>query len=508
MARSDRYPHDCQTAPPTHNDGPTVDAHTRNRTWTLGSPPPAKSGPPKQPGNNTTTVSPESIIGALTHRVPRCPHLQTGTTAVATIVVFRTMTFHYGVPPRRSGTLKCSRLRARRRHPSHRQNQRCRGPGRDRNRVKDRRTRFQVHRHLTATIARPRAVDNDTLAAAGALTLLHRRPAPGDARRRHAAGRSPHPERRPTRLFPPRPRRSPHDNQAAVGRTHRCAFGARHRRRSRRRTYDTEAPFDIGTECETGALASGFAAAGALTLLHRRSVPGDARRRRAAGRAPHAERRPKRLIQSDPTGRRPVLKPPSVARAAARLGHDTVAQVHRRNRRCRGLDRHRHRVQNRSTGFRVRRHLTATNARLRAVDNDTLAAARELTLLHRLPTPGDARRRHAAGRSAHPERRPTWLIPTRSNRSRPGPRAAVGHTCRRAPTTPVPSRYTLASTTDGQRLRSSSPFVGIVTEDERWEVIARLPPPPPIRAITREDVDDELVKRILEGGARIGNDNE
>ena len=69
-----------------------------------------------------------------------------------------------------------------------------------------------------------------------------------------------------------------------------------------------------------------LAATGALTLLHRRSVPGDARRRHAAGRSPHAERRPKRLIQTNPTGRRPVLKPPLVARAAARLGRDTVAQ--------------------------------------------------------------------------------------------------------------------------------------------------------------------------------------
>ncbi len=42
---------------------------------------------------------------------------------------------------------------------------------------------------------------------------------------------------------------------------------------------------------------------------------------------------------------------------------------------------------------------------------------------------------------------------------------------------------------EGQRLRSSHPFVGIVAEDERWEIIARHPPPPPLKPITREDVD-------------------
>ena len=51
---------------------------------------------------------------------------------------------------------------------------------------------------------------------------------------------------------------------------------------------------------------------------------------------------------------------------------------------------------------------------------------------------------------------------------------------------------------EGQRLRSSSPFAGIVTEDERWEIIARHPPPPPLRPITREDLDEGVMKRILE----------
>ena len=43
---------------------------------------------------------------------------------------------------------------------------------------------------------------------------------------------------------------------------------------------------------------------------------------------------------------------------------------------------------------------------------------------------------------------------------------------------------------EGQRLRSSSPFVGIVTEEERWRVIARHLPPAPLRPITRENLDD------------------
>ena len=56
----------------------------------------------------------------------------------------------------------------------------------------------------------------------------------------------------------------------------------------------------------------------------------------------------------------------------------------------------------------------------------------------------------------------------------------------------------LAETDEGQRLRSSSPFTGIVTEDERWEIIARHPPPPPLRAISRDDLDEEVLKRVLE----------
>ena len=61
----------------------------------------------------------------------------------------------------------------------------------------------------------------------------------------------------------------------------------------------------------------------------------------------------------------------------------------------------------------------------------------------------------------------------------------------------------LAKTDEGQRLRSSSPFTGIVSEDERWDVIERHPPPPPLRPITRDDLDDDVLKRILEDpGAR------
>ena len=61
---------------------------------------------------------------------------------------------------------------------------------------------------------------------------------------------------------------------------------------------------------------------------------------------------------------------------------------------------------------------------------------------------------------------------------------------------------------EGQRLRSSHPFVGIVTEDERWEIIARHPPPPPLKPITRADLNPELIKRVLEDGPRAASRRE
>ena len=63
----------------------------------------------------------------------------------------------------------------------------------------------------------------------------------------------------------------------------------------------------------------------------------------------------------------------------------------------------------------------------------------------------------------------------------------------------------LADSDEGQRLRSSHPFVGIVTEDERREIIARHPPPPPLKPISREDPDPELIGRVLEEGASRGS---
>ena len=128
--RSNRHPQDCPTALPTHNDGTTVDAQTFNRTWTLGNASRAKNGPLKQPDNTTTcTVSPEpnrwcararsTPVSTPVDRNHRCCHLR----------CFPRNDVPLRRPLRRSGTLKCSRLRARRRHPSHRRNQRCRGPG-------------------------------------------------------------------------------------------------------------------------------------------------------------------------------------------------------------------------------------------------------------------------------------------------------------------------------------------------------------------------------------------
>ena len=50
---------------------------------------------------------------------------------------------------------------------------------------------------------------------------------------------------------------------------------------------------------------------------------------------------------------------------------------------------------------------------------------------------------------------------------------------------------------EGQRLRSSKPFAGIVTEGERLEIIRRFPPPWPHIPYEPGDVPDELMAKIL-----------
>ena len=50
---------------------------------------------------------------------------------------------------------------------------------------------------------------------------------------------------------------------------------------------------------------------------------------------------------------------------------------------------------------------------------------------------------------------------------------------------------------EGQRLRSSRPFAGVVTEEERLEIIRRFPPPWPHIAFEPGDIPEELMARIL-----------
>ena len=51
---------------------------------------------------------------------------------------------------------------------------------------------------------------------------------------------------------------------------------------------------------------------------------------------------------------------------------------------------------------------------------------------------------------------------------------------------------------EGQRLRSSKPFTGIVTEQERLAIIAQYPPPWPFVSYDPSRVPDEIMARILE----------
>ena len=55
----------------------------------------------------------------------------------------------------------------------------------------------------------------------------------------------------------------------------------------------------------------------------------------------------------------------------------------------------------------------------------------------------------------------------------------------------------LEESDEGQRLRSSKPFAGIVSEEERLEIIRRYPPPWPHVPYDPEDVPEELMEQIL-----------
>ena len=50
---------------------------------------------------------------------------------------------------------------------------------------------------------------------------------------------------------------------------------------------------------------------------------------------------------------------------------------------------------------------------------------------------------------------------------------------------------------EGQRLRSSKPFAGIITEEERLGVIRQYPPPPPAIPYDPSQIPDEVMARIL-----------
>ena len=60
----------------------------------------------------------------------------------------------------------------------------------------------------------------------------------------------------------------------------------------------------------------------------------------------------------------------------------------------------------------------------------------------------------------------------------------------------------LEESDEGQRLRSSKPFAGIVTEEERVAIIERFPPPWPSIPYKPATVPEEVMKRILEDGPK------
>ena len=58
-------------------------------------------------------------------------------------------------------------------------------------------------------------------------------------------------------------------------------------------------------------------------------------------------------------------------------------------------------------------------------------------------------------------------------------------------------RKILDESDEGQRLRSSKPFAGIVTEEERLAIIARHPPPWPHVPYDPSQVPEEVMAKIL-----------
>lgn len=60
---------------------------------------------------------------------------------------------------------------------------------------------------------------------------------------------------------------------------------------------------------------------------------------------------------------------------------------------------------------------------------------------------------------------------------------------------------------EGQRLRSSHPFVGIVTEEERLEIMRRHPPPWPHEPYDPAKIPPEVMEKILSEGMPACTDN-
>ena len=58
----------------------------------------------------------------------------------------------------------------------------------------------------------------------------------------------------------------------------------------------------------------------------------------------------------------------------------------------------------------------------------------------------------------------------------------------------------LEDSDEGQRLRSSHPFVGIVTEEERLEIMKRHPPPWPHEPYDPAKIPPEVMEKILSEG--------
>ena len=61
----------------------------------------------------------------------------------------------------------------------------------------------------------------------------------------------------------------------------------------------------------------------------------------------------------------------------------------------------------------------------------------------------------------------------------------------------------LEESDEGQRLRSTAPFVGIVTEEERLGIMRRHPPPGAHEPYNAAKIPHEVMKKILSEGTDL-----